>query len=143
MKPMMRLGSASTGDPRVQRAWNIAHRGEHIEGVPTILSTEQVAAMFRGWARGLTTDQVTAPTVAPAADVTKAMISIAGDLPMTAGRKLPDTTFEGNSYVLYDLAEVPAGGCIWRLSTNARMHLFVRWSDGCWRYYTPPIVVES
>lgn len=102
-------------------------------------TTAQVAGWFRSRAAALGDEGDSFPeSWAPASMRTMAHMAIAGDL----GNKVAETPDHHLDvewgYEWYDLAEVPVGGSIWRLSCQDTLWVFTRKGEDQWRVTCVP-----
>lgn len=105
------------------------------------LATAEVAQWFAGRANGADWDP-DLPTEAPAAADTFARVSIGGDIPDIVGTT-DDENWQGNYYRWYDLATVPVGGSVYRISarrqgTEGTLWTFTRRDEDRWEVTIVP-----
>ncbi len=96
----------------------------------TSLTASNVIKWFRSQCKGLRGARV---DMVPAATMSLALVSIAGDLPDPAS-EIPDPTFHGNTYQLFDIGRVTSGP-VWRLNSKGLLIAFYP-NKGEWHRHT-------
>lgn len=95
------------------------------------VATEEVAKFFRNRCAGLPEQEEAKypASYAPAATDSFAPVTIGGDLPEVVAES-DDPEWPENLYEWFDLAAVPVGGSVYRLSSTGTLWVFTRREEG-------------
>jgi len=110
------------------------------ERLAPIVSTADVARFFKGRVGGEIEKEDYRSyglTCAPVAQNSRAPVTLAGDTPEIIGSS-PDESWDNNSYLWYDFADVPIGGAVWRISITPTLWHFERISTTEWKVRIVP-----